>query len=713
MMTGTLRLFTAVLCTALLSACKLTIEVPEGGYVQSSSGNYDCRPEAEAASVQSQGHHGHMRHTETIQPQHEEAFHCDIDVSDVTFDETFTAVAEEGYEFSHWKKAPRSFFGDRETNPVRLTTTIFVGFEQIAAVLDSDIGFYLEPVFVKSIKTGDVSCENFSGSFERIQELVFERTGCTNSACHGGGASAGGLDLRADVAYDNLLRVMSTANLAQPLQRVYPGEQKNSFLYLKMEAATNGTSLPSGGGQAMPIGFAPLSANQLEAVRLWIRNGAPENADVDDVATLLGCDTATEPTANKIAPPDPPPVGEGVQFVSGPWTVAPNSENEVCFATYYDLEQTPEYLPEWAKTDCVGGVFSDYDGSCMASNSRTLTQDPQSHHSIIDVYVGSTSPFDPSWGEWQCLNGPSAGMACDPTRIGEPVADGGADCGGRLYACGTPAEKSLACTGWGPGDRIYKSVQMGGAQSPISSETYSEGVYATLPTRGVITWNSHAFNLSDEPTSVEQYNEFLFAPADQRDYRNRSIFDIKDIFVANVPPYEQRTYCSTYTLPVGSRLTQLSSHAHKRGILFQTWLPPQDPSCKVSTMCEPNEATADYVSRIYNDPLYLDYQPPLAYDSDDPADRTMKFCVTYDNGQEYPELLKRNSTSVGTTCEGKAYCAGGATPGLSCGSDDSVCGDGGQCDACAVRGGVTTEDEMFILLGSFYQVPPAERNSVD
>ena len=709
MIDGVLRLLLAALCTAALGACKLTIEVGEGGYVQSASGNYDCQPVAEVATVQVQSDTGHTRHTGTVDSRHEEAFHCDIEIADVSFDEIFTAVAEEGYEFSHWKKAPRSFFGGRDNNPVRLTTTIFAGFDAIVSIFESDLSFYLEPVFAKSIKTGDVSCDNFAGSFERIQELVFERSGCTNSACHGGGAAAGGLDLRPDLAYQNLVRVMSSANLAEPLQRVYPGEQKNSFLYLKLEAATNGSALPAGGGQAMPIGFTPLSTNQLEAMRLWIRNGAPETADVDGVATLLGCDTATAPSANKIKPPEPPPIGEGVRFVSGPWEVEPNSENEVCFATYYDLEKTPEYLPEWARTECAGGVFSDYDGTCMASNSRTLTQDPQSHHSIIDVYVGKTSPLDPSWGNWQCLNGPNKGMTCDPTRIGDPVAAGGADCGGELYVCGTEATKSLACTGWGPGDRVYKSVDMGGAQSPIFSETYAEGVYAVLPTRGVISWNSHAFNLAAEPTTVEQYNEFLFAPADQRDYRNRAIFDIKDIFVANVPPYEERTYCSTSTIPIGSRLTQLSSHAHKRGILFQTWLPPQDPTCTVRSGCEPNSEPADYVSRIYNDPLYLNYDPPLAFDSEALTDRTLKFCVTYDNGKNYPELLKRNSTSVGTTCTGRAYCVGGATPGLSCGGDDSVCGDGGSCDACPVKGGVTTEDEMFILLGSFYVVPSAER----
>ncbi|MFT5044683.1 MAG: hypothetical protein ACI8UP_001652, partial [Porticoccaceae bacterium] len=91
------------------------------------------------------------------------------------------------------------------------------------------------------------------------------------------------------------------------------------------------------------------------------------------------------------------------------------------------------------------------------------------------------------------------------------------------------------------------------------------------------------------------------------------------------------------------------------------------------------------------------------------SNRTIKFCVTYDNGKQIPELLKLNSTSVGTTCVGRAFCADGPTPGLSCGSDNSVCGDGGSCDACTVVGGVTTEDEMFILLGNYFILPLDER----
>ena len=553
---------------------------------------------------------------------------------------------------------------------------------------------------------GDASnCSQFEGSFERIQSIIFEGYNCTNSACHGIANPPGRLDLRPDVAYQNLFRVDATASLSEPMQLVFPGEQALSFLYQKLAAGTEGTSLPSGGGSAMPLSATPLTPDHLEAMRLWIRGGAPEFNDVDNVATLLGCSVGTSAQANKIVPPDAPAIGDGAQFVSGPWTVEKNSEDEVCFFTYYDLNQMPGYLPDSAKTACNGPAFSNYDGDCFAYNAATLTQDPQSHHSIISVYTGAASPLDPSWGTWQCLNGPSAGMSCDPTRIGEPVSEGGADCGDALYVCGVPARSSFACGGLGPADRRQKSVSMGGGQEPISADKAAEGVYSVLPAKGVINWNSHAFNLSAEDTTIEQYNNFYFAPQGEREHRNRAIFDVKDIFIANVPAYERRTYCSTSTLPRGARLTELGSHAHKRGVLWQTWLPPQDPTCKTSTACEPNETPPDYVSRIYNDPLSISYDPPLEFDSTDAAERTIKFCLTYDNGLEFPELLKRNSTSVGSTCFNQAFCTGGVTPGLACGGDDSACGDGGVCDACTVVGGVTTEDEMMILLGNYYIVP--------
>jgi len=46
-------------------------------------------------------------------------------------------------------------------------------------------------------------------------------------------------------------------------------------------------------------------------------------------------------------------------------------------------------------------------------------------------------------------------------------------------------------------------------------------------------------------------------------------------------------------------------------------------------------------------------------------------------------------------------CYGGSDAGDLCNGNNAAC-ESGECDACPVLGGVTTEDEMFILLGRYY-----------
>src|SRR4029434_2652315 len=54
------------------------------------------------------------------------------------------------------------------------------------------------------------SCEGatYASTFAAIQDVVFARHGCNHDVCTGSPAS-GGLDLRPDVAYGNLLEVPS------------------------------------------------------------------------------------------------------------------------------------------------------------------------------------------------------------------------------------------------------------------------------------------------------------------------------------------------------------------------------------------------------------------------------------------------------------------------------------------------------------------------
>jgi len=146
----------------------------------------------------------------------------------------------------------------------------------------------------------------------------------------------------------------------------------------------------------------------------------------------------------------------------------------------------------------------------------------------------------------------------------------------------------------------------------------------------------------------------------------------------------------------------LSSHTHQRGEEF--WI--EDP-----------EGRRIYDTFIYSDPLIQAYRPPLRFDSADPADRTLTFCATYNNGvapdgSPDPASVRARSTtpSNGYPCEPVA-CTDGLV-GEPCNGPfdhatcDSVLGAGdGFCDACAITYGVTTEDEMFVLITSLIPEP--------
>jgi hypothetical protein len=125
-----------------------------------------------------------------------------------------------------------------------------------------------------------------------------------------------------------------------------------------------------------------------------------------------------------------------------------------------------------------------------------------------------------------------------------------------------------------------------------------------------------------------------------------------------------------------------------------------------------------YTSLIYNDPTVVRFDPPLAFAGAD-VNRALTYCALYDNGFTDPSTVKRKSTSpptplggFGGPCNPATNCVSGklgaACTGLNQKQRDASCdstpgaGDG-FCDACPLTGGVTTEDEMFVMLGSYYK----------
>ncbi len=103
----------------LLSGCKIIIQVPLNGSVQSLSGTYTCSAGSD----------------------------CEIDISDTAFNETFEAIPAPGYVFAGWAKVPASLCGNGTGPCGPLDTSSFAGNAELLALLASDLEVFLQPVF--------------------------------------------------------------------------------------------------------------------------------------------------------------------------------------------------------------------------------------------------------------------------------------------------------------------------------------------------------------------------------------------------------------------------------------------------------------------------------------------------------------------------------------------------------------------------------------
>ncbi len=107
---------------------------------------------------------------------------------------------------------------------------------------------------------------DFEPTFTNIQTNVFSAI-CVN--CHVGPAAPQGLMLDAANSYDMLVGVASSER--PELFRVAPGNQNASYLIRKLEGG------PDIVGSQMPLNLPPLRQNTINAIRVWIAQGAPRN----------------------------------------------------------------------------------------------------------------------------------------------------------------------------------------------------------------------------------------------------------------------------------------------------------------------------------------------------------------------------------------------------------------------------------------------------
>ncbi len=103
-------------------------------------------------------------------------------------------------------------------------------------------------------------------SFSSTVQEIFERRGCTNSACHGSSAQAG-LSLGRGSSHADLVGVRATQ---EAIVRVIAGDPNGSYLVVKLEGRQSvGARMPQTGGS--------LDAIDLTNIRNWITQGAKNN----------------------------------------------------------------------------------------------------------------------------------------------------------------------------------------------------------------------------------------------------------------------------------------------------------------------------------------------------------------------------------------------------------------------------------------------------
>lgn len=523
--------------------------------------------------------------------------------------------------------------------------------------------------------------EEFESTFAALQATVFDAK-CSADACHGS-ATSGGLDLRADASYENLFEVAATSS---SYHRIYPGDLLRSELWRRIAVGTN-DSIQTGTG--MPVGQPPLADNELELFRLWLLAGAPRDGTVLDTEELIeGC--LPEPQPIEIERLDPPLPGEGVQVEMPLWILPAATENEICFAAWYDF------------TDQVPEEFLSEDGNFFFYDAQEIRQDYNSHHLLLQVPTASwagTLVEPEALGEWACsATSERSGESCAPK---DPTSCGSGFCISRI-------QETSGCNGYSVADISATPTVFSGTQQANSRTENYPGTFSRVAVRGLMYFNSHAFNLTASDATMHAWANFRFAT--QRDYPIRgygdSVFGIPRLLSEGAAPYTTKVMCDETALPVGAHITALSSHTHKRG---KHW------------WYETADGEHIYDSYTYNDPLNLRFEEPLVLEGTR-AERTIKWCALYNNGVDAegnpdPSTVTRASKiQYGIKAFGLNGSAGRCEP-VQCvneGRTDINCDDGrsnyagddakcdsspgagdGFCDACRIMGGVTTENEMF------------------
>ena len=368
-----------------------------------------------------------------------------------------------------------------------------------------------------------------------------------------------------------------------------------------------------------------------------------------------------------------------------PWTLEAHSEHEICFATYYDITRPG-----------AGGVPGS-DGTMFRFTGQELRQDPQSHHLILNPLLRAA----PTCTIRRSARGPATAASAPGRRASRRISPRVRQ---RLLPQRDPAVVRLHRLRTERRRRARSAI--GGAQKAQASIDYVDGVFAQIPMKGILYWNSHAFNLTDDDTTMHARLNYYFAtepavPA-AADLRHS-----RDLLAERGAVHDADGVQRSRPAAGRAPLRAVVAHAQARQALHRRRRRTARCSTRASSTTTPSAG-----SSIRRSPSTR----PIR------RERTLRYCSLYNNGvaadgspdpDDRDARLARAGAPQRLPAAQPIACVAGKVGAPCAGVDDDArcdsspgAGDG-ACDACPITGGESTENEMFILQGGYYVAPGA------
>ena len=532
------------------------------------------------------------------------------------------------------------------------------------------------------------ACEQFDGTFEAIQKVIFESQGCTQDVCHGS-ARSGGLDLTPGVGVREPLRGARRSGSAIPARRA--GRQATQ---LPLAEARGGDAAGQRRDRRRADAERPAAAHARTSSRRCACGSTPARPRPASVhaAPTQSCSTRAcrRPKPITIEPLDPPAPGEGVQFVMPPCVLPARSRAR---GLLRDRTTTsPSRCPSEFQ-DPSAAVFR-FDGSRAASGPAEPPPDPQ---------LLRRSPRRRRRTIRRSARGRAAAASATARPASRPTSP---SCGDGL--CASELEATARLHRLRPARRRASTSRRAAIARAQTAQQYvppRDGVFAQIPMKGVALLELARVQPDRRGPRHERAPQLLRSRPTSRYPVRSHLRRVARSSRANAPPYTTQTCCNDHVAAAGR--APLRADARTRTSAAST---------SRSTL---PDGTQIYENFVYNDPVEQDFDPPLAFDSPDPAERTLRYCAHVQQRRRRRRLARsRDGDARRRACRERAHDVGAASrsraprarsarrataPTTTRRATRRRAPATATATPAAITGGESTENEMFILIGNYYE----------